>query len=54
MRKHKKYRIRVGSPAWCIKEAAEAMAAWALLIGAAAAAVGGIYACILLMASMPV
>lgn len=54
MRKHKKYRIRTGSPAWYVKLAAETMAAWALLIGAAAAAVGGIYACILLMASMPV
>lgn len=50
MRKHKKYRIRKGSPAWYVKEAA----AWTRAVAAAVAMIGGLYACILLMASMPV
>ena len=50
MRKHKKYRIRKYSPAWYAKEAA----AWTGAAAAVVAVIGGLYAWILLLASMPV
>lgn len=46
----KKNRIRKYSPAWYVRETAE----WTVVAAAIFAPIAGIYACVLLLASLPV
>lgn len=46
----KKHRIRKYSPAWYVRETAE----WTVVAAALIAPIVGIYACVLLLASLPV
>ena len=46
----KKYRIRKYSPAWYVREASE----WTVVAVATIAVIASMYACVLLLASLPV